>query len=330
MVSTGGSSESQQGRSYVFRGQEPYLLDIYGRALHEVQQQTPDVYRISGETAGTYIPWIRSAVGQYPYLTASQNKQLSDISTGVNPASRALLGQTGNDPAMNRYLSALQNMSDIGYGNIATNKNPALTTLRGMMAGGINPNLKGMVGAASNVLTDELRRNILPSINQSGNAANPYGGGGSRQGIAEGLALSDANRQLSDFATNLYGQAYDADQARRIAASQAYTGVLENAANRALQASTAAGQLRGADLQRQQAAAQSYIQNIFGAGEQAQQNQQALLEALLSGTQGLINLGLTPYQQIWNQLLNYKQLVSDPAILQSNVGSGRSSDFSFL
>jgi hypothetical protein len=69
-----------------------------------------------------------------------------------------------------------------------------------------NPYLKQAADASTTAITNNLQRNILPSVGET--AINSGGYGGSRQGIAEGLAMSDANKQASDAITNMYSQAY--------------------------------------------------------------------------------------------------------------------------
>lgn len=64
-----------------------------------------------------------------------------------------------------------------------------------------NPALTAAIDAASGDVTRNLERNILPAVGTAATQAGSFGG--SRQGIAEGLALSDANQQISDMATQM-------------------------------------------------------------------------------------------------------------------------------
>lgn len=59
-------------------------------------------------------------------------------------------------------------------------------------------------------MTDNLQRNILPGIGRGAVAAGGYGG--SRQGIAEGLAIGETNRGIGDALTNLYSGQFNADR----------------------------------------------------------------------------------------------------------------------
>lgn len=92
-------------------------------------------------------------------------------------------------------------------------------------------------------LTDNLQRNVLPGISGGAIAAGQYGG--SRQGIAQGNAISDFTKQLNDSSTQigLAGSAntasqlannYEQGQGRALAAAQGlsqqqYTTALQNA-----------------------------------------------------------------------------------------------------
>jgi len=67
-----------------------------------------------------------------------------------------------------------------------------------------NQALGGAVQAGLGDINRNLQRNILPSINTG--AAMTNTSGGSRQGIAQGLAASEANRQAGDFVNKMYSQ----------------------------------------------------------------------------------------------------------------------------
>ncbi len=75
-----------------------------------------------------------------------------------------------------------------------------------------NPFLKSSIDAATRPMLDRLREDILPSIR--GEAVTSGNFGSSRQGIAEGLAASRANRDMADIAAGMsnenYGRGLDA------------------------------------------------------------------------------------------------------------------------
>lgn len=247
-MASGGESEGSnesQSESYVFRGQEPYLLDLYGsaRALKEGQW---DIGKDARSYVDQYFPQAEEAITSFPGI----DNYFQDL--------------TGGD-------------------------NLGMQTFEDLQQGGLNPYLEGMFNSGARQINNNLQRNILPSVNDTGQAANPYGGGGSRTGIAEGLALSDANQQMTDFAQNLYGQAYDADQNRRLSSAQ----------------------------------------NYITGGIQGAEGQVNLANATQQGIQGLINLGLSPYNAAWQPLLNAKQIVGDPVTLNTGSASGSNSAYNF-
>jgi hypothetical protein len=131
-----------------------------------------------------------------------------------------------------------------------------------------NPYLEGMAGAITNRATNNLKQNILPGI--GGNAMAAGGYGGSRQGIAEGNAIGQTNLGIADSLSNLYGNAYQADQ-------NFYT------------------QQRGLDQTGMQLGA-----NL----------QQMGLQGQLAQGQGLYNLGLTQQQAPWQATNNASNVFS--------------------
>lgn len=73
-----------------------------------------------------------------------------------------------------------------------------------------NPNTQWMAGQISQGVTDHLQRNLLPGIRSSASMAG--GLGGSRQGIAEGIAIGDSAKGLSSSLAGLYGGQYNQDR----------------------------------------------------------------------------------------------------------------------
>lgn len=79
-----------------------------------------------------------------------------------------------------------------------------------------NPFLQGQIQQGQDQIAQNLQRNILPSIGSSAASTGQFGGG--RQGVAEGIALSDANQQSANFSQNLIGQDFQAQQGRALQA----------------------------------------------------------------------------------------------------------------
>lgn len=80
-----------------------------------------------------------------------------------------------------------------------------------------NPYLQQQMDALQKQSNQNLQQNILPGINSGAVAAGGYGG--SRQGIAQGIGIGNAQTGFDAAAANLYGNAYEGDQARANTAS---------------------------------------------------------------------------------------------------------------
>ncbi len=131
----------------------------------------------------------------FSYIDASQQAELNSLYRNASGLTQNQLGdgsqfQTGIlDPAITAFTEGLQLQE--------------------------NPYLAGQIEAGQDQITQNLERNILPSI--GGDAAGAGQRGGGRQGVAEGIAASDANLQASNFSQGLIAQDYQAQQARRLA-----------------------------------------------------------------------------------------------------------------
>ncbi|MEN9384617.1 MAG: hypothetical protein RL323_1760 [Pseudomonadota bacterium] len=73
-----------------------------------------------------------------------------------------------------------------------------------------NPYLQDQANELARVSNQNLQTGILPSINSGAMAAGGYGG--SRQGIAQGLAIQGQQNSLNGAMANLYGNAYASDR----------------------------------------------------------------------------------------------------------------------
>lgn len=117
-------------------------------------------------------------------------------------------GQTGDT------LAGQQAGRNWAYGGAQQIANQGLSAvdygLRGAMDVNNNPALQGAIQAATRPITQNLQESILPGVRSQ--AVQEGGYGGSRAGIAEGLAISRANQQAQDAAANLTNQAYQQGQ----------------------------------------------------------------------------------------------------------------------
>jgi len=149
-----------------------------------------------------------------------------------------------------------------------------------------NPYLQSQADAITNQVNRNLTTNILPQIGSSAVAAGGYGG--SRQGVAEGLAVGQTNQDLSNSLANLYGTNYQQDVGNALTAYG-----LQNQYNLGL------GNL---GLGNQQQLFNFYTQNrgLDQSGAQLGANlTNGANQGLVGQGQGIYNLGTTQQQAPW-------------------------------
>ena len=186
-----------------------------------------------------------------------------------------------------------------------------------------NPYLAQMGNSITSQVTENLQRNIMPSLRSGVQAAGGFGG--SRQGVLEANALKDANKNISDSLTGMYFgdytnamnrnlQRYGMDQNFNMGLGQ--LGL--NARNQAQNYNLGVGQLALGNQNSQQnynlglgqlaLGNQNSLQNFYSTnrGQDLQQTQlgASLLNmgntGMLSQGQGLYGLGQTQQQAPWN------------------------------
>lgn len=169
-----------------------------------------------------------------------------------------------------------------------------------------NPYLQDQTNAITRTATDNLRQNILPNIGGGAVAAGGYGG--SRQGIAEGLAIGQTNQGISNAVANLQGNAYQFDQANetnRLGLNNQYNLGLGNLGlQNQQQGLNFYTQQRGLDQSGAQLGA-----NLVGAGN----------AGYLSQGTGIAGIGNTQQQAPWTALQNGSNVFSQ----YSGLGGGQ-------
>lgn len=123
----------------------------------------------------------------------------------------AFPGQTvaGFDPAQ---LAGQQSIVTAAQGGSTDIANAALQASQFFLGAGLdprtNPFLQSAIGAATRPITEQLTQATLPAIRGEAITSGQFGG--SRQGIAEGLAAQGASRATGDVAGTLASQGYQA------------------------------------------------------------------------------------------------------------------------
>ena len=307
-----------------------------------------------GDTTSTQTndPWAQAI----PYLTGDEN------TPGVLPDSASLYGQSQWTPEMQANLDAKQaylnestpgRIADItglqGFlqgGQFDTSFNPMFSnleqgrmdqgaldptqSLQQLLSGQVNMDSLGAmnqanIGQSMQAYDDMLQKfnqSTMPGIGRDAQSAGQYGG--SRQGIAEGLAgqqMIDAARDLTQSNVNagnlLYGNAYENAQGRMGSAANALNA--QAAGNQQFNAGQninnlrATGQSNSGNLQNALAA--------LGLGDQAS----GLQNSLFSQTQANQT---APQDFNWGALGNYANVVMPAAglggtttgVVQENPG----------
>lgn len=129
-----------------------------------------------------------------------------------------------------------------------------------------NPVLQQYIQAALRPLEQSLMQNVLPSIRGEAVATGNYGG--SRQGIAEGLALQEFTQQGADVSTRIMQDAY----ARGLQAALGALGQIPNVTGAAVAPATVTGSVGGerrtlaqTQASQPQNALQAYLNLISGS-----------------------------------------------------------------
>lgn len=184
-----------------------------------------------------------------------------------------------------------------------------------------NPHVQGMVEGATGDMTRNFQRNVLPGISSQALGSGNYGS--TRQGIAEGIAMSDLNKQIGDVSANIrgnaYGQglsAYGSDRSTTLGSQ------LQNrsqAINAAQQAAAQGAQNWGTALNAMPMLNQLYMQPFQTQGQMAA-NQMAMGQQQQNLNQARLNEAGNDYMQNinapWQNLNNYNSILSGMPIGQ--------------
>lgn len=194
-----------------------------------------------------------------------------------------------------------------------------------------NPYLQQQIDAMSQNMARNVNENVMPGLRSEALASGQYGG--SRQGIAEGLAMSRMNQDLAPAITNLLGGSYENAQNRMFGtANNLNDQAFQNANQFNNQSFQNANMNADRNMNTQQFNANLGLQN--NAQEMEKQNQrlgarQSGLDMLNQGMgmqdtqfQNYIQNQLLPNQLNWNNLNQYGNVAVTGAGL-GNQSSGK-------
>ncbi len=202
-----------------------------------------------------------------------------------------------------------------------------------------NPYLDQQAQNITNMATRNFQEQVAPSIRAGSQMSGGFGG--SRQGIAEGLAMSRMNQDLGSSLTNLYGSAYENAQNRMGQAALQEAGFANQAsmqqanlsAQQAMQQKQLEQQRYGMDqnydlTRRGQAnqfalgdRSQTLEEQRFGASLLPMANQQ-----YMNGLGQLGSIGQQQFNAPWQALQNYAGIVMPGSQLGSTQSKTEPSD----
>ena len=129
------------------------------------------------------------------------------------------------DPIVNK-LQLMGRANELGYaeGLLPQMLGEAHESWRRGLDPGLDPYVGMMIQAAQNDLVQDYQRNIMPQIAQTAQRTGGYGG--SRQGVAEGIASEGLLEGLGDVSTRLLSDAYGKSLNQQRAAWNAMNNML--------------------------------------------------------------------------------------------------------
>lgn len=307
MSSGGGGGQNtstvQNSNAFIPPWLESYSQQAVGRA-NELSNQPYNPY--TGQTVAGLDPYQQQA---YDQVGMMQGMGWPGYNTAIG-AQQQMAGQVAPLTAggINANANQLQgNFQQQVYGpsqgllgNYAS-QGPA--TAQGVAAGAqqlMSPYTQSVIDPANQLMQQQLAQN-LHSIGAGANQAGAFGG--SRQGVQEGIAQSQAalgsEKYLGDLLNNQWGQALTASG--NIANQNAAQGLSANTAlANLLQGGYGASQKLGADIM------SSNLSQGLGAAQSLPQSLTSLQNMML-GQSNALNQAGTMQQQYQQQLLNAAQ-----------------------
>lgn len=309
MGGTGNYGDAPVYGTNSYNGMNPSLY----AALAPVDNSAPQAPSAGGSIGGgngTMVTGNPTLVGGVAYYGNAP----STTPVAGNPAGQgASLGSMSTQPyqmTSSSGLGSMQSASPSGFGGMNSSYNstaPNSASMGGMGGsngmGSSNPYLQQQITALQNSSNQNLRQNVLPSINSGAMAAGQYGG--SRQGAAQGMAIGNAQTGLDAATAGLLSGNYQFDQNLGLGyqnSNNQYNlgmGALDNQATGLNQSFY--GQQRGQDFQQLQLGANLFGQGvsgnaglgqgIYGTGQQAYNAGQGALDHYGNGVAQMAGFG---------------------------------------
>lgn len=151
--------------------------------------------------------------------SGSQTSQTWDYGSALNVAQEGYLNNLWGGASSLMQQQAGQGMGMDAYNQANQMNQAASGTLNRLM----NPGMDPMMDVYAKQVGQQFNRQIMPAL--QGQAIMAGGLGGSRAGIAQGLAASDAQQNIQNFGAQLYSQ----NQDRALQAANAQGALAQNA-----------------------------------------------------------------------------------------------------
>lgn len=292
---------------------QPYMKGDVKKGIPGVLPEAANMYQAgkqySPETVGAYGGLLgqlqsRAQGNQYnPVLDQLGTNIMSVVGGNLGPRLNQVgdIGGVSVDPTKMRQAQGVLDPTQ---------------SLQRFMTGEIDTRyLDPQAEAIVNRMTQNTMQNVMPGIRSGAVASGQYGG--SRQGIAEGLAASQLQEDIAPALTGLYGQAFENAQQRAYGTStglnqQAQEIAQQNAANELAkqQFNAQLGMQRNVQELQRQGQDISTRQAGLGALQSLGEWNRGEADRAIAASQGLLDTSLMPqgYQQA--NFTNYANLIN--------------------
>lgn len=299
----GGGSGKQTTTTEPWKGAIPYLT-----GTDSTPGMLPEAARLY--QANAFTPEMAQAADYYKSLFPGRVEG-SRIMTGIAND----IGRGGFDAIMNQAAPVYAQDVNMQRARAAQGSVDPTEALQMALSGKVNTQyLDPLANTITTNITRNTRENVLPSVRSEFLGAGQYGG--SRQGVAEGLAIS---RLQQDLATGI---------------APMYAGAFENAQNRSASTATElnrqAAEIAIANANRELAAGQfnsnltlqGNQQNL--AAQQANVNNRLRASDLYGQALNFQDLGFSQYQDVLGlpNAYNQQSLANYASIIQPGAGLG--------
>lgn len=236
----GGGGQTQS--SGPPRWMVPYIQNVLNQGQNLYDNYTPQYF--PGSTVAPQSGYTQSAISQYGNYGSSPTNQAAVGAATGSLGTLAGASDAGNNPllaagqqtvpgSVAAINTATQNPGATAAGTLAgaTGANTANAVNSALTAQpGSNPWVDEMVSRALAQNTRNFTQTALPAIDNAAQMAGGYGG--TRQGVAQGVALQGLADANATTAANLYSSQYNTDADRALNAA----GLGANIANAGTQA----------------------------------------------------------------------------------------------